>query len=208
MKRILLFVFVISFVSCKTQSNIVTSKKEAKEKGIYDYSVNQDTKIVKVARVKKSNNPIVKTEPQPEEEKPLYRNNNKANSLAFEIVDYALDNLGVKYRTGGTSRKGMDCSGLVFSTFGNYDISLPRTSIDMSRHGEEIKRNDAQPGDLIFFKTNGRTVINHVGIVTQIREDGEIEFIHSSTRRGVIISSTADNYYSKTYAQVNRVLSN
>lgn len=99
----------------------------------------------------------------------------------------------------------MDCSGLVFSTYGNYDISLPRTSIDMSRHGQKIKKNEAQPGDLIFFKTNGRSVINHVGIITEIVND-EIKFIHSSTKRGVIVSSTLDAYYSKTFAQINRVL--
>lgn len=184
----------------------MTSKKEAKAKGIYSYTTNDKVKIVKAERIKKTNNTASLETENKRAEKKIYPNN--SNNLALEIVSAARENLGVKYRTGGTTRKGMDCSGLVFSTFGNYDISLPRTSIDMSRHGEEIKRDEAQPGDLIFFKTNGRSVINHVGIITQIREDGEIEFIHSSTKQGVIISSTADHYYSKTFAQVNRVLIN
>ena len=114
-------------------------------------------------------------------------------------------NIGVKYRLGGTNKKGMDCSGLVFSTYENYDIRLPRTSTDMSRHGKIIKLKEALPGDLIFFKTNGRSVINHVGIITEI--NGEtITFVHASTSKGVIVSSTDDEYYSKTFAQINRVI--
>ena len=75
----------------------------------------------------------------------------------------------------------------------------------MSRHGKKISINKAQPGDLIFFTTNGRNVINHVGIITEVTND-EIKFIHSSTSQGVIISSTADSYYGNTFAQINRVL--
>ncbi|KIX21006.1 hypothetical protein SY27_09515 [Flavobacterium sp. 316] len=204
MKKILVFIVLISIVSCKTQSNIITSKKEAKEKGIYSYSEDGRTKTVKSNRTKSSekreNEEIVD-----KDDKGRKLEKKATNSLANKIINDALDNLGVKYRTGGTTKTGMDCSGLVFSTYGNYDISLPRTSIDMSRHGQKIKKNEAQPGDLIFFKTNGRSVINHVGIITEIVND-EIKFIHSSTKRGVIVSSTLDAYYSKTFAQINRVL--
>ena len=62
-----------------------------------------------------------------------------------------------------------------------------------------------QKGDLIFFTTNGRGYINHVGMVIDIVGD-EIKFIHSSTSKGVIISSTKEHYYQKTFAQINRVI--
>lgn len=188
-KRIL-FALVISivFVGCKSSSNIVTSKEEAIEKGIYEY----DTDSKKTTSKKKSNRKKSTT----------YAS---VPNLNKKIVNEALDYVGVKYRLGGTNKKGMDCSGLVFKTYEIYDIRLPRTSIDMSRHGKKIDKSDAMPGDLIFFKTNGRSVINHVGIITEINQD-EITFVHASTSKGVIVSSTTDDYYGKTFAQINRVI--
>ena len=129
----------------------------------------------------------------------------KTKKLTAEIVDFALENLGVKYRYGGTTKAGMDCSGLVFTTFNNFDISLPRTSAAMATQGEKIPTKKAQVGDLIFFKTNGSKNINHVGIITEVNNDA-IKFIHSSTQKGVIISSTAEPYYDKNFVQINRVI--
>ena len=187
LKKILFALLIsIGFVACKSSSNIVTSKDEAIEKGIYDY----DSKTTSTAKKSTKKSSSKKT---------------SIPSLNRQIVEDALDNVGVKYRLGGTNKKGMDCSGLVFSTYENHDVRLPRTSIDMSRHGKKIKKREALPGDLIFFKTNGRSVINHVGIITEINGD-TITFVHASTSKGVIVSSTSDDYYNKTFAQINRVL--
>jgi cell wall-associated NlpC family hydrolase len=94
---------------------------------------------------------------------------------------------------------------LVFTSFQKNDISLPRTSFEMSKKGTIIKKNDCRKGDLIFFKTNGKSRINHVGIITEV-DDDEIKFVHSSTQRGVIISSTKEDYYRKSFAQINRIV--
>ena len=75
----------------------------------------------------------------------------------------------------------------------------------MAKIGRRLNDDDIRKGDLIFFKTNGRSVINHVGMVTEVTDD-EIKFIHSSTQKGVIISSTKETYYGRTFAQANRVL--
>jgi cell wall-associated NlpC family hydrolase len=75
----------------------------------------------------------------------------------------------------------------------------------MSKVGEKLNRNEIKKGDLVFFRTNGRSVINHVGLVTEVKDD-EIIFIHSSVQRGVIISSTKEPYYQRTFAQANRIL--
>ena len=91
------------------------------------------------------------------------------------------------------------------TTFKNIDMTLPRTSASMSHSGIKIDKSNAQKGDLIFFSTNGRGNINHVGMVTEVLED-EIKFIHSSVQAGVIISSTKENYYARRFVQVNRVL--
>lgn len=121
------------------------------------------------------------------------------------IVGTAEDNLGVKYKYAGTTKAGFDCSGLVYTAFQAESISLPRTSYEQARIGEKIATNKAKKGDLIFFKTNGSSKINHVGIVTEVT-DTEIKFIHSSTSKGVIISSTLQNYYKNSFVQINRII--
>lgn len=122
-----------------------------------------------------------------------------------QLIERAAENIGTRYRTGGTSKAGFDCSGLMCSTFEAFDIKLPRTSREQSGVGTKISTEQAQKGDLIFFKTNGRSQINHVGMVVEVC-DGEIKFIHSSVSNGVIISSTKEKYYEKNFTQINRVL--
>jgi cell wall-associated NlpC family hydrolase len=122
-----------------------------------------------------------------------------------QLIENASQNLGTRYRTGGTSKSGFDCSGLIYKTFGEFDIKLPRTSYQQSTVGTVVDADEAQKGDLIFFKTNGRRQINHVGMVVEVNEN-EIKFIHSSTSNGVIISSTKEHYYGKNFTQINRVV--
>lgn len=122
-----------------------------------------------------------------------------------QLISTASENIGVRYRTGGTTKEGFDCSGLMCSTFGAFDIDLPRTSFEQSQYGMKIDAENAQKGDLIFFKTNGRSQINHVGMVVEVC-DGDIKFIHASVGGGVIISSIKEKYYSKRVTQINRVL--
>jgi cell wall-associated NlpC family hydrolase len=123
------------------------------------------------------------------------------------IIETATENIGVRYKTAGTTKSGYDCSGLVYSTFGLYDIQLPRSSYEQSKIGIDLGQNlkKAKKGDLLFFKTNKRSQINHVGIVTDV-EDDDIKFIHASTSKGVIISSMSQSYYQKTFVQLNRIL--
>ena len=131
----------------------------------------------------------------------------RSNKLAEQIIESASKNLGAPYKYAGTTKSGFDCSGLVFNTFSQYDIKLPRSSADQAKVGIDLGKNisKAQKGDLIFFRTNNRSKINHVGIVTKTKDD-EVEFIHSSTSKGVIISSTKESYYERTLAQINRIL--
>lgn len=128
-----------------------------------------------------------------------------SGDLTDQVLNNAFDYQGVRYRFGGMSRSGIDCSGLVKTAFGETEISLPRNSSEMAQIGERIGKSDAQKGDLIFFKTGRGSRISHVGIVTEVAND-EIKFIHSSTSRGVIISSTKEDYYSRRFVQINRVV--
>ncbi len=134
--------------------------------------------------------------------KPLSREN---LSKADFLISKASENLGVHYRSGGTTSAGFDCSGLMYSTFKNIDLTLPRSSHEMSNFGIRIAKSQVQKGDLIFFATHGRGHVNHVGMVTEVLDD-EIKFIHSSIQAGVIISSTKDSYYASRFIQINRIL--
>lgn len=74
----------------------------------------------------------------------------------------------------------------------------------MAKEGKEISKSKAEEGDLIFFKTNNSSTINHVGIITE--NDDELLFIHSSTSKGVIVSSLNEAYYAKAFEKIKRIL--
>ena len=127
------------------------------------------------------------------------------SSKANYLIAKASENLGTPYRSGGITGAGFDCSGLMFSTFKNIDMILPRSSYEMANYGKKVDKSTAQKGDLIFFATFGGRKVSHVGMITEILDD-EIKFIHSSSQSGVIISSTKEDYYAKNFVQINRVL--
>lgn len=125
---------------------------------------------------------------------------------ANSIVEYAKRFEGTKYKYGGTTKKGMDCSGLIYTSFGAHDISMPRTTSELSKTGNWIDIKKVEVGDLVFFATkkNSRKV-NHVGIVTEV-ENNDFSFIHASSSRGVMISKLSNRYWYQSYVQARRYL--
>lgn len=108
---------------------------------------------------------------------------------------------GVRYRWGGETPEGFDCSGFVkFMYKRMFGTALPRTSIEMASIGKKVERCELQPGDLVFFKTRGRR-INHVGIFV-----GNDTFIHSSLSRGVTEDQLENRYFDKRFAGAVRVI--
>ncbi len=127
-------------------------------------------------------------------------------SVADNIINTALTFSGTKYKYGGTTKKGMDCSGLLYVSFGEHDIQLPRVSYHMAEKGKRIKINKVAKGDLLFFKTRKRSRrINHVGMVVAV-DNNEIRFIHASSSRGVIVSSLREGYWNSAFVKATRVL--
>lgn len=115
---------------------------------------------------------------------------------------------GTPYLLGGDSKKGIDCSALVMLSYKNAGITLPRTSVEQSNIGKEIKLSEAQPGDLIFFKfkkSKSSNPVNHVGIVSKIDSQGHVYFYHASTSSGVIESSLEEPYFKEVFVKVMRV---
>lgn len=130
----------------------------------------------------------------------------KNSAVVGELLKDAQKYLGAPYKYAGNTSAGFDCSGLVSKVFDENKYKLPRRSEDQSTQGKEIKIKEARPGDLVFFATSGGSRVTHVGIVHDIGRDGEVKFIHSSTSKGVIISSLNEKYWNQAYLFARRIL--
>lgn len=123
-----------------------------------------------------------------------------------KVVKHAKSFTGTRYKYGGTDKRGMDCSGLIYVSFKENDIALPRISKDMATQGIKLKLSETEEGDLVFFQTNkNRKTINHVGLVVESKR-GVIKFIHSTSSRGVIVSSLEEKYWKNAFVEVRRVI--
>ncbi len=106
---------------------------------------------------------------------------------------------GVRYRLGGFSRAGIDCSGLVRIIYqAEFGLTLPRTTLSQAEFGSEIKQADLKPGDLVFFKTGKRAW--HVGIYLENRK-----FFHASSSKGVTLSRLDNTYWKARYWKSVRI---
>lgn len=125
---------------------------------------------------------------------------------AEQVINTALTYSGVRYKYGGTTSKGMDCSGLLYVSFSQHEIDLPRTSHLMADLGRKIRIDEVEKGDLLFFKTSSKGKrINHVGLVVSVSER-EIKFIHATTSRGVIVSSLREGFWNYSFVKATRIL--
>ncbi len=117
----------------------------------------------------------------------------------FTLFNFIEEWWSVRYRYGGTTKKGVDCSAytghLLSEVFG---LSLPRTAREQFHATQRVMREDLLEGDLVFFNTRGG--ISHVGVYL-----GNGYFTHSSSHGGVTISSLNDPYYDKRYIGGGRV---
>jgi|GEM_PF-400601 cell wall-associated NlpC family hydrolase len=122
------------------------------------------------------------------------------------IADNALSFRGTPYSYGGTTKNGMDCSGLIYVSFQEENVSIPRISRNMAKTGKRLRQRQIEPGDLLFFQTSkSHKRINHVGLVLESNA-GSIKFIHSTTSRGVIVSTLKNPYWKRHFVVARRVM--
>jgi len=129
---------------------------------------------------------------------------NAHNSGADEIISTAQTYLGVPHCMGGTTKKCMDCSGLLVTVFASHDIRLPHNSEEQARYGKIIAGTDELiKGDLVFFIRSYKTprFITHSGIYI-----GNNKFIHASSKNGVTITSLSDTWWKAKFIFGTRVL--
>ncbi len=123
----------------------------------------------------------------------------KKTALNNELFDFYSKWEGVRYKLGGESKKGIDCSAFIQKAFKEkFDLEMPRTTLMQANVGKSIKKDELEIGDLVFFKT-GKT--KHVGIYI---DNGK--FMHASTKTGVTISDLDNDYFNKNYWKAQRII--
>ena len=127
-------------------------------------------------------------------------------TFVSQILSEAESYLGVPYRYGGTTRNGIDCSAFVQRVFEIFEHELPRVSAAQATQGRLVSNEELRAGDLLFFANSPRSRISHVGIVHNVSDDGEVEFIHASTSQGVTVTPLNSAYWAKRYKYAKRII--
>ena len=128
-------------------------------------------------------------------------------AVANELLAFAKKHLSLRYRSGGTTKKGFDCSGFVRYCFSQFGMLLPHSSAAQISHGLDIALGEAKAGDLIFFKGHnaGSQRVGHVGMIVDVKNN-YIKFIHSAWKGGVRYDFLHADYYKKRFVGIRRVI--
>ena len=117
----------------------------------------------------------------------------------MRLLAYLDEWCGTRYRYGGTTKKGIDCSAFSSSLVASvYALTIPRTVREQYQYCQLIEPAELQEGDLVFFNTKGP--FTHVGVYLVNNK-----FVHASVSGGVTISDLNDAYYLKRFAGAGRV---
>ena len=126
--------------------------------------------------------------------------------VVSNIIGFAKKHLAIRYRSGGTTAGGFDCSGFTRFCFSKFGVELPHSSEAQGGVGMKIGRDFAKPGDLIFFKGHAASGsrIGHVGMITEVVGD-QIKFIHSAWGGGIRFDYLHADYYRNRFMGIRRV---
>jgi cell wall-associated NlpC family hydrolase len=151
------------------------------------------------ARAPEAPKPAVAVRPSPSE--PSVAREEETTPSGKQIVTKAMEYRGTRYRYGGSSKRGVDCSGLVARIFDDLKLKkVPRASSALYKVGTPVRLAELRPGDLVFFRNTYRRGISHVGIYA-----GSNKFVHANERFGVTVTKLSDPYYQLHYAGARRV---
>lgn len=194
---LVLMMLMLGLCSCGgSKPRIATTKKQAETRGV-------------TAASRPITNPAIKVAVEKEEEQILglakEKSYAKTNDFIDRIVENAMRYQGVKYRYGGTTSKGMDCSGLIGAAFMEAGKTMPRSSRLLALEAKGLDLDEVGKGDFLFFATGkNKRQVNHVALITRVTP-GEIEFIHSTTSRGVILSTLNEVYWIDAFLRAGRI---
>lgn len=157
--------------------------------------------------IRKDNRRNVKTADENESLKNDSYDESGSLTIENQAIAAARTYLGTKWKYAGNDKRGMDCSGLICTSYKAAGVNVPRTTWSLKEASSEVKIDDVQKGDLMFFATgSNKKRLNHVGLVVNVTP-AEIQFIHASTSKGVIISSLNQPFWLGSYLSVGRLKS-
>ena len=149
----------------------------------------------------KKNKTILEEELQKTEETQSVNEENKSSVDQTKMERIVNSFLGIPYKTGGETKTGMDCSGLVVAVYRQYaGFKLPHDTKKLFKLVKRMDKENLSYGDLVFF-SDGWFGVSHVGIYA-----GGGKFVHSMEDFGVIVSSLDEDYYKKRYIGARRVI--
>jgi len=183
--------------------NVQAAKKNSKQ-----------TKKITIKNKKSTSRTIIKSEKGKINSKKLKRATSRgriysrgsgsilAEANVQDLINIALSLQGIRYRYGGTTLNGFDCSGFTQYVFKQIGVDIPRTASEQAKVGLAISKDSLKPGDLVFFETV-RAGISHVGIYI-----GNGQFIHaaSGSSHKVKISQLNSSYYETRYRGAVRII--
>lgn len=122
------------------------------------------------------------------------------------LIGFAKKHLAIRYRSGGTTPSGFDCSGYTRFCYSKFGIALPHSSSAQGNVGVKVDKESAMPGDLIFFKGHSASGsgIGHVGMITEV-VGKQIKFIHSAWGGGIRFDYLHADYYHNRFMGIRRV---
>ena len=131
-----------------------------------------------------------------------HRENSNDKDPGVRVAHRALEYKGTRYRYGGTTKRGLDCSGLVNRVWEDLKLQkIPRASSALYNSGKSVHLAELRPGDLVFFKNTSKRGVSHVGVYT-----GNNKFVHAAGHaKGVTITKLSDPYYQLHYAGARRL---
>lgn len=130
------------------------------------------------------------------------------NVKAPDVVAFALTLLGTPYKYGSVQKEnGFDCSGFVNYVFNNFNIKVPRSTVDFTNAGKEVSIKESRAGDLILFTGSDANsgIVGHMGIITK-NVKNEFLFIHAASGKNAgVILSTLNTYFIPRFVKVIRI---
>ena len=130
------------------------------------------------------------------------QNANNNSSAVQKVIDTARSFVGTKYSWGGSSpTTGFDCSGLLQYAFRTAGINLPRTAAQQGKVGQAVDRQQAQPGDIIWFGSKNSPSGQHIGLVSRV-ENGQIYIIDAAGKKLGVTERALPNLQIKSIRRV------
>lgn len=194
-KNLSFFIFITLFFSACTSTKTIAYKETSKE------NINKQLEALKQFEPepkKEINLQQTKLEKEIQKEE-IQKTLNSDEIIRNSLMEFYAEWKGVKYKFGGNSKRGIDCSAFTQRIFKEkFNIKIPRSTRTQVKVGEKIKKSELKLGDLVFFKTG--KIDRHVGVYM-----GDGNFMHASIK-GVKFTKLNKAFYKKAYWTSRRII--